>query len=156
MRLFNGFMFYLPMRDDALQVWGDGFTLWKTTNSCSLRKSQVDKEINHAGASLDSDRWLTFGWWRAPLFLWEPKEGKEALEKFTSCGGGGGGASKVSNCPVEYKPRLEATVRFQVPFMSADGKRGKISVFLEWKGEKGSPGKPWSCQNPVATVIWCA
>lgn len=35
--------------------------LSKTTDSWSLQKSQVDKEINHAGTGLDSDRWLTFG-----------------------------------------------------------------------------------------------
>lgn len=103
--------------------------LSKTTDSWSLQKSQVDKEINHAGMGLDSDRWLTFGWWRAPLFFWEPKEGKEVRETFTSCGGGGG-ASKVSGCPAEYKAQQKATGRF----MSIYGKPWKHFPGVErWK-----------------------
>lgn len=48
-------------------------------------------------------------------------------------------ASKVSRCPAEYKPRLEATVRFEALFMPVDGKQGKVSLFLQWKGERGQP-----------------
>lgn len=35
--------------------------------------------------------------------------------------------------------RLEASVRFEVLFMSIGGKQGKVSILLEWKGEKGQP-----------------
>lgn len=43
------------------------------------------------------------------------------------------------SCPAEYKPRTEATVKLKVLFMSIGGKQGKVSVALEWKGERGQP-----------------
>lgn len=58
-----------------------------TTDRRSLWKSQVDKEINQVEAGLD--RWLTFGWWRALLFLWMMRRLKEGKKSWRdSCRGG--------------------------------------------------------------------
>lgn len=54
---------------------------------------------------------------------------------FTSCGGGGGGASKVSGSPAQYKPGQKATVRF----MSIYGKLWKHFPVVE--SERGQTGE---------------